>query len=313
MSYEDLYWAILNEERREFERLLTEVEPDRCDAAEKHPMDAAAWRAEEPAYVHELAERGFDVDAGVEQGRTPLHKAIYEGHTEVARALVENGASLDIEDNTGKHPLHKAIQQDDYEMAKLLIENGADPTHEDQHGHSPLSSLRVRAEHGDRDHYEKYFDLMTEEQLSREASRTPDPTGLDAGHERVALDGDTDEVAAWLWENLVPPSGQADTIQGELIRAVERLRSEAQRNGNGNWNEHYEMLIDFLETHLCDEDLFSEAMCEHIEIDLNRLRDSARSPYLDDDLYDRLLERVVTFCEHNPELVEKSHDDDLKI
>jgi hypothetical protein len=37
------------------------------------------------------------------------------------------------------------------------------------------------------------------------------------------------EEAKFLWQNFVPQSGQADKIQGELIRAVERLRDEAQR------------------------------------------------------------------------------------
>jgi hypothetical protein len=42
------------------------------------------------------------------------------------------------------------------------------------------------------------------------------------------------EEARSLWQKAVPRTGQAATIQGELLRAVERLRDEAQRNGNIN-------------------------------------------------------------------------------
>ena len=48
------------------------------------------------------------------------------------------------------------------------------------------------------------------------------------------------EVRWWeeqprLWKELVPRSGQAGTIQGELIRCTGKLTDEAYRNGNVNW------------------------------------------------------------------------------
>jgi hypothetical protein len=43
------------------------------------------------------------------------------------------------------------------------------------------------------------------------------------------------EEARSLWLRYVPPRGQAETVQGELIRAAEKLRNEAQRNANLNW------------------------------------------------------------------------------
>lgn len=43
------------------------------------------------------------------------------------------------------------------------------------------------------------------------------------------------QEARSLWQTSVPPRGQAATVQGELLRAVEKLRDEARRNGNLNW------------------------------------------------------------------------------
>lgn len=38
-----------------------------------------------------------------------------------------------------------------------------------------------------------------------------------------------------LWKELVPATGPADFLQGELLRAVENLRDESCRNGNRNF------------------------------------------------------------------------------
>jgi hypothetical protein len=45
-----------------------------------------------------------------------------------------------------------------------------------------------------------------------------------------------------IWSQFVPKSGQALTVQGELLRAVEKMRDEAVRNDNGNWDRGFEIL-----------------------------------------------------------------------
>ncbi len=39
-----------------------------------------------------------------------------------------------------------------------------------------------------------------------------------------------------LRKNLVPLSGEAETLQGELVRCVDNLNDEAMRNGWMNWD-----------------------------------------------------------------------------
>src|SRR5262249_48569009 len=65
--------------------------------------------------------------------------------------------------------------------------------------------------------------------------------------------------AANIWRECVPKSGQADTIEGELLRAVEKLRDEAIRNGNQNWDPGFGILLSFLESKLLDKTVYSEA------------------------------------------------------
>jgi hypothetical protein len=126
----------------------------------------------------------------------------------------------------------------------------------------------------------------------------------------VNLDGEVDDIGRWIWINLVPKSGQAGTIQGELLRAVERLSWEAQNNGNGNWDSGFEAFIVFLEANLSRDPALSEERQASIHNDLERLGDF-ESPYLQDDLYDRLRESVVEFCRAHPELIPKPRNPDL--
>jgi len=123
----------------------------------------------------------------------------------------------------------------------------------------------------------------------------------------VNLVGDTADVARWIWQNLVPKSGQATTVQGELLRAVEKLSWEAQNNGNGNWDDRFEMFLEFLRTTLLAERRLPDWMLGSVKDDLETLADFDQ-PYTDDDLYNRLTEAVVSFCRLNPTLISRPLD-----
>ena len=115
--------------------------------------------------------------------------------------------------------------------------------------------------------------------------------------------------AASIWRERVPKSGQADTIEGELLRAVEKLRDEAIRNGNMNWDAGFGILLSFLESKLLDKTAYPEAILAVTRATLVRLREFDR-PCLDDGQYDQLGDRVVEYLQHyvtqrhlkNPEL-----------
>ena len=123
----------------------------------------------------------------------------------------------------------------------------------------------------------------------------------------IDIDGDTHAVAGWIWRNLVPKSGQAGTVQGELLRAVEKLSWEAQNNGNANWDEGFERLIRFIGDTLSTETRLPARMLVTIADDLATLS-RFEQPYTKDDLYDRLTEAVVAFCRLNPELIPRAAD-----
>jgi hypothetical protein len=97
-----------------------------------------------------------------------------------------------------------------------------------------------------------------------------------------------------IWDKFAPKSGQARTVQGELLRAVEKLRDEAARNGNQNWDRGFKILAAYLEDKLTDTKVFSAAKIAETRTILARLRHEDE-PYVDDDFYDFLSDRVVEY------------------
>ena len=49
-----------------------------------------------------------------------------------------------------------------------------------------------------------------------------------------------------LWQLLVPGSGQAQTVQGEVVRLSGKLAREIIDNGGGNWDADFRKMLDAL-------------------------------------------------------------------
>jgi hypothetical protein len=115
-----------------------------------------------------------------------------------------------------------------------------------------------------------------------------------------------------LWQTSVPRSGQAATVQGELLRAVEKLRDEAQRNGNLNWNHGHRALIAYLQDTLLGSALFDQAAVREIETDLDRL---SRYEYPESSVtpYDRLADGVIEWCHAHPKPLPRTANPDMQL
>ena len=112
-----------------------------------------------------------------------------------------------------------------------------------------------------------------------------------------------------LWDQLVPRRGQANTVQGELVRAIGRLAVESYKNGNVNWNGSFRQLIAFLRKHLADKSIFDAPTVAQIKRDLSEIgaigNGSKGYDYAKgEDLYDRVTDRVVEWCQKNPKPID---------
>ena len=87
-----------------------------------------------------LLDAGADVNA-VEPtfGAVPLHKAVYNGHTELTRLIARwPGVHLDFQGATnGYTPLHDSIWHGNEECARILVDAGADLTRRGHDGKTP--------------------------------------------------------------------------------------------------------------------------------------------------------------------------------
>ena len=127
------------------------------------------------------------------------------------------------------------------------------------------------------------------------------------------------DVLKALWKNKVPKSGQANTVQGELLRQIEKLRNEACDNGNINWGSNFSYYCDFIGKTLSKSGIFDserifllQSAVRHIkscgeyaqkfnngEISENQV-DADMIAYTEDDLYDFISDAIAEFSLKNP-------------
>ncbi|KAH7000722.1 ankyrin repeat-containing domain protein [Ilyonectria destructans] len=67
-----------------------------------------------------LLEKGADVEAKDEYGRTPLSWAAEDGHEDIVKLLFEKGADVEAKDKHGGTPLSRAAAKGDEAIVKLL-------------------------------------------------------------------------------------------------------------------------------------------------------------------------------------------------
>lgn len=115
---------------------------------------------------------------------------------------------------------------------------------------------------------------------------------------------DNETLATQLFDELVPASGKADTVAGEIIRAVNRI---AYRN----WNDGDHIGCDY-GNETCNAP--ARYLQSHTNKEIESLIDEMWGNYNDDDYdfqVDKLLGLVCTFVNENPELKETPNTTDM--
>jgi ankyrin repeat protein len=89
-----------------------------------------------------LVEGGAKADTLIEYGEhkiTPLMKACWDGHMEIATYLMDQGADVNAADESGTTSLSNAIQRDRPAFVQLLIDRGAKLNVKDSRQFTPLT------------------------------------------------------------------------------------------------------------------------------------------------------------------------------
>ena len=200
---------------------------------------------------------GADIEAVSITGCTPLHIAAAYGNQKAMRALLKAGAKIDAQtkdyDGFGHFtPLETVLYSDlscvkKYDTCKFLLDRGAEMTERSRLFVSSFSESFYRHTLGKKatkslpkqaEALEKLCQLFDAKML-RETSFHDGVSPIII----TTIGGGYNNIFNELWNFLVPPSGKAQTAQGEMIRIAGRIQDELMRNGGMNWDEDYRKML----------------------------------------------------------------------
>ena len=236
------------------------------------PLHARAgnWRGR----IEVLLELGADVHAVDQRGNTPLHDAADVGHVANAKLLIEYGADVFAENIDGLTPLAYALQRcsntkiaEIADVAELLLQSQAEQQTESVGLISRFFGSKKGAASSATSEMKDFIQRIGTEFEFHRSNFNPDmldaqSAGLEKLYSlfevepvprRAMHDGKSEIITTarnpaeqhdQLWELLVPSSGAAETVQGEVIRVSGRIHDELERNGGVNWNRDYRKMAD---------------------------------------------------------------------
>ena len=253
-----------------------------------------------------LCELGADIEKPNTYGDTPLHMAAEFFHPRTVKFLIDKGANVNAKNDMGRTPLASVLMvcrgiyiAQTAEIASMLLDAGAKKT----------SKMKERVEQIGKDfefHRESihpdYIEAADKGLTKLYELFDVKPVAKRITHDGVSpilvKEGSWEEQYEGLWSFLIPSSGAAKTVQGEVIRIPGRVRDELDRNGGVNWDRNYRKMLQAmphylsLGTPLSDNDL-EETKQLISQIYGKDFNDSLR--------LDRLCQLSLAWIEQNPE------------
>jgi hypothetical protein len=286
------------------------------------PLHARAghWQGD----VTLLLDLGADPNAG-EGGRgTPLHRAAASGNARATRLLLDRGARADARNAEGQTPLDHALQRCSNaqiegvaQVAELLLGAGQRPGLIGRllgkgNAATPAQRAAVKRIGENFEFHRAGFNPEFLDATSAALDRLYALFDVPPVPRRAMHDGQAPIVAkaarwqdrhAELWQALVPSSGAAATVQGEVIRASGKIGDEILRNGGGNWDVDYARMARALLAHLGEGEPLPDAMLDDARTILAGIQQ-----HRDGDT-ERLCELAVEWVARNPRPVALSAPD----
>jgi hypothetical protein len=253
--------------------------------------------------IEVLLELGAEVNHGDGENMhgTPLHAAAGSYRVETADVLLRHGARVDSLNRERQTPLAYALQrcsnaqiQDMAAIAELFLAAGARQTAEMQAFVTRIGTdFEFHRGGFNRDSVAATSAALEKLYVLFGVPPVPRRTMHDGKSPIVAQSARWEDQHQELWELLVPSSGAAGTIQGEVVRIAGRIHDELERNGGANWDRGYKRMADAFLVHISSgiplaESLLTEA--REIAAELKRKNGNTR----------RLCELAVNWVALNP-------------
>ena len=260
-----------------------------------------------------LCELGADIEKPNTYGDTPLHMAAEFFHPRTVKFLIDKGANVNVENDMGRTPLASVLMvcrgiyiAQTAEIASMLLEAGAKKTSKmkerveqigknfEFHRESIHPDYIEAADKGLAKLYELFDVKPVEKRLTH-----------DGVSPILVKEGSWEEQYEELWSFLIPSSGAAKTVQGEVIRIPGRVRDELDRNGGVNWDREYRKMLQTLPQYLSlGIPLSDQELAETKEL----IAQVHGKDFDDEPRLDRLCQLAIAWIKQNPEplLLEKT-------
>lgn len=260
-----------------------------------------------------LLELGADIEKPNRYGETPLHMAAEFFHPKTVKFLINKGANVNVENDMGRTPLASVLMvcrgiyiAQTAEIASMLLEAGAKKT----------SAMKEKVENIGKDfefHRESihpdYIEAADKGLTKLYELFDVKPVEKRITHDGVSpilvKEGSWEEQYEELWSFLIPSSGAAKTVQGEVIRIPGRVRDELDRNGGVNWDRDYRKMLQALPQYLSLGIPLSD---QELEETKELIAQVHGKDFDDEPRLDRLCQLAIAWIKQNPEplLLEKT-------
>ena len=260
-----------------------------------------------------LLELGADIGKPNTYGETPLHVAAEFFHPKTVKLLIDKGADVNAKNDMGRTPLASVLMvcrgiyiAQTAEIATMLLDAGAKKT----------PAMKEKVENIGKDfefHREginpDYLEAADQGLEKLYALFDVKPVAKRITHDGSApilvKEGTWEEQYEELWSFLIPSSGAAKTVQGEVIRIPGRVRDELDRNGGVNWDRNYRKMLQAIPQYLSlGSSLSEQELAETKEL----IAQVHGKDFDDEPRLDRLCQLAIAWIKQNPEplLLEKT-------
>ena len=248
-----------------------------------------------------LLDKGADIESKAAYDRTPLFAAAY--HPEVTALLIAKGANVKAKDDMKHNPMEAmlyAVQSIDIskaaKTAELYLKAGLKPTKFAKEQITRIGEDFEFHRQGFNPEYLEETDSALQ-QLYKLFDVPPVPRRIQHdGKSPIVLTGETWEKRyEQAWELLVPSSGRASIMQGEVVRIAGKVNDELLRNAMGNWNKEYQKMLNAISGYLQQGNSLSEnELAEVADIQKYILENDGTGSH-------RLCELATAWVTKNPE------------
>lgn len=247
-----------------------------------------------------LIDLGADIEVNKSSGETPLFLATGNFQLKPMEILIHNGANVHQKNNSQENPLAYALNRCNNAdissmvvIAKRFIGAGIEITEQ--------MKQRVKKIGENFEFHRENFNPDSLEETDRELLELYQLFQVEAVPRRVVYDGKSPIIAkptTWeaqhqeLWELLVPSSGHAKTVQGEVIRISGRISYELFDNDGMNWDNQFKKMLKSFAKYL----QMGNSIADEKIAKINNINTDS-----EDETINRLCEIAVEWVKLNPQ------------